>query len=59
MTKLMLMVFLGGGIGSMLRYAVQLLFAGRITPGSFPWSTFAVNLAGSFLIGLFYALKEI
>ena len=57
MTKLMLMVFLGGGIGSMLRYAAQLLFAGRITPGSFPWSTFAVNLAGSFLIGLFYALS--
>ena len=56
MMKLALLVFLGGGIGSTLRYATQFLFAGRGITGSFPWTTFAVNVAGSFLIGLFYAL---
>ncbi len=44
-----LMVFLGGGCGSALRYAV-----GFAMPSSaFPWATFAVNVVGSFAIGLF------
>lgn len=51
-----LYVFLGGGLGSALRFAVQQLLHERILPYSFPWATFAVNIAGSFLIGLFYAL---
>lgn len=52
-----LLVFLGGGLGSALRYAVQLVLHERIVPYAFPWSTFAVNIVGSFLIGLFYALS--
>lgn len=52
-----LAVFIGGGIGSALRYAVQLWLHERIVPYSFPWSTFAVNIAGCFAIGLFYGLS--
>lgn len=44
-------------MGSILRYAVQLLMRAGSPGGSFPWSTFAVNIAGSFLIGFFYALS--
>lgn len=52
-----LAVFLGGGIGSVLRYGVQELMHQWIAVYNFPWATFAVNVTGSFLIGLFYALS--
>ena len=58
MSKEIIYIFIGGGTGSALRYCVQLLMHERITPYHFPWATFAVNLLGSFLIGLFYALSE-
>ena len=57
MTKELICIFLGGGTGSVLRYAVQMMLHERIVPYSFPWATFAVNIAGSFLIGMFYALS--
>ena len=47
-------VALGGGLGAVLRYGVGLL-AARVSPavlGGWPVATFAVNLVGSFLIGL-------
>jgi len=53
--KEFLVVFLGGGLGSALRYGIQLLLNERIIPHHFPWATFAVNIIGCFLIGLFYA----
>lgn len=56
MTKILIYIFLGGGTGSVLRYAVQQLLHERIMPYTFPWATFAVNITGSFLIGLFYSL---
>ncbi len=43
------LIFLGGGCGSVLRYAAGLL----IPASSFPWATMSVNVVGSFLIGLF------
>lgn len=57
MIKTFLAVFIGGGIGSMMRYAVQLLMHQRLTPYNFPWATLSVNIIGSFLIGLFYAVS--
>lgn len=57
MIKLFLAVFLGGGLGSMMRYGIQMLMHERIVAYNFPWATFTVNIAGSFLIGLFYALS--
>ncbi|MCM1369694.1 MAG: fluoride efflux transporter CrcB [Candidatus Amulumruptor caecigallinarius] len=58
MVKVLLCVFFGGGIGSVLRYGVQMLLHEKITAYDFPWSTLAVNIAGSFLIGLFYAFSD-
>ncbi len=48
-------VFLGGGLGSVCRYAVGRLPVFRHA-GTYPWSTFAVNAAGSLLIGFLSAL---
>lgn len=58
MTKELIFIFLGGGTGSALRYCIQLLMHERIVPYTFPWATLTVNLLGSFLIGLFYAISE-
>lgn len=55
MTQTLFLIFMGGGIGSLLRYSIQLLLHQRITPFLFPWATLSANIAGSFLIGLFYA----
>lgn len=46
-------VFVGGGLGSALRYLCNL---GLQKWPQFPYSTLCVNLLGSFCIGLFYAL---
>lgn len=52
---LFLLVFVGGGIGSMARYAMATVVQ-RSFPGPFPIGTFLVNLAGCFAIGFFGAL---
>lgn len=57
MIKNILLVGLGGGAGSILRYWCQKWFAEH-TVQNFPWSTFTVNLTGCFLIGLIYAVAE-
>ncbi|NNK40677.1 MAG: fluoride efflux transporter CrcB [Winogradskyella sp.] len=48
--KHLILVFLGGGLGSALRYGVGLFFQDSKT--DFPIATFAVNIIGSFLIGI-------
>jgi fluoride exporter len=44
------LVMLGGGIGSLLRYGCSQL-AGRLFENSFAWGTLLVNLLGCLLIG--------
>ena len=51
-----LWVFLGAGVGGLLRYAVSGLFAER-WGGTFPWHTFAINVGGAFLLGALMALS--
>lgn len=57
MIKYILIVGLGGGIGSILRYLCQKWIYG-FYPHPFPWATFAVNILGCFLIGVLYAITE-
>ena len=46
------MVFLGGGVGSCLRYAIAKILYTELQP-SFPLGTFVVNILGCAAIGLF------
>ncbi|MBN8570539.1 MAG: fluoride efflux transporter CrcB [Ignavibacteria bacterium] len=55
--KEIILVFLGGGIGSALRYLISKSFTGWIN-NPFPYSTFLVNIIGCFLIGIFLTLPE-
>lgn len=52
---LVVLVFVGGGLGSVLRYALATVVQ-RAAPGAFPAGTFLVNLAGCFAIGVVGAL---
>ncbi len=46
-----LLVVLGAAVGAPLRYATDRLVQSRHGSG-FPWGTFTVNVAGSFVLGL-------
>jgi CrcB protein len=51
------LLFMGGGTGAALRYAVGLWVDARTGPG-FPWGTFAVNISGCFAIGVLATLAD-
>jgi fluoride exporter len=53
MLKNLLLVGLGGGLGSVLRYAAALVISSKY----FPYSTLAVNIIGSFIIGIVFAMS--
>lgn len=55
--KAILLIAVGSGIGGVLRYGMQ-TYIYRLYPFSFPLGTFAVNILGCFLIGLFAAIGE-
>lgn len=50
-----IMVFVGGGLGSMARYGVNLLAASWLGT-AFPYGTLAVNALGGLVMGLFTGL---
>jgi fluoride exporter len=49
-----LLVVLGAIVGAPLRYLTDRLVQSR-HDSVFPWGTFAVNVAGSFILGMLYA----
>src|SRR5690625_2144835 len=57
MMKAILFVGAGGFAGSILRYLLQWIISKSITT-PFPWPTFVVNILGSFIIGVLYALSD-
>ena len=52
--KILLWVFLGGGLGSSLRYGLHLIF--KNTSSQYPIGTFTANLIGCLLIGIFFGI---
>ncbi len=55
MIKQLIIVGLGGGIGSIFRYLTSIL-ASKYYVGLFPAGTFMINMLGCLLIGLFMGL---
>lgn len=55
MIRNLLLIGLGGCMGTMARYLCQRWFAVNY-PGPFPYGTFLVNITGCFLIGLFWGM---
>jgi len=57
MLRTILLVGSGGFIGSVMRYFVQYYMEKNLI-STFPWGTLIANIAGSFLIGIVFALAE-
>jgi CrcB protein len=57
MLRTLLFVGTGGFIGSILRYLVQ-YYTEKIMASTFPLGTLIANIAGSFILGIIFALAE-
>lgn len=53
--RLLVLATLGGGIGAGLRYLVQITMI-KVLGLGFPWWTFAINVVGSFAMGVVVTL---
>ncbi|MDD8058217.1 MULTISPECIES: fluoride efflux transporter CrcB [Shewanella] len=53
-----LLVAIGGSIGAVLRYLLS-IFMIQLFGSSFPFGTLMVNILGSFLMGVVYALGQL
>lgn len=51
----LLLIAVGGAAGAVSRYLVDTWVSERAA-SAFPWGTFAVNMTGSFVLGLLFAL---
>jgi CrcB protein len=54
--KPLLIIGLGGGIGSIFRYLIQ-IYIGRSITQAFPLGTLLVNISGCLIIGLLYGFS--
>ena len=57
MDRNVLLVGVGGFVGSVARYLVAVLFANQFS-SVFPFATLTVNVVGCFLIGIIFALSD-
>uniref|UniRef100_UPI00378315D8 fluoride efflux transporter CrcB n=1 Tax=Prosthecobacter sp. TaxID=1965333 RepID=UPI00378315D8 len=51
-----LLVFLGGGLGSVLRYLTVIGVSRLLPKAVLPWGVLAANILGSFVLGFLFAL---
>ena len=51
----LVLIALGGAAGATTRYLVDTWISAR-AGGAFPWGTFAINVSGSLVLGLLFAL---
>jgi CrcB protein len=51
------LIGLGGFAGAVARYLVDGFVADR-TGGGFPWGTLVINVTGSFVLGLLFAMSQ-
>ena len=52
----LVLIAVGGAAGTVARYAIQ-TWVVELSGGRWPWGTLAVNLSGSFVLGLVFALS--
>ncbi len=57
MIKTLCLVAVGGLAGSVCRFLASFVLLKHL-PSSYPWPTFAVNVLGCFLIGIFWGLGQ-
>jgi CrcB protein len=53
--RTVIVVGVAGFIGAIARYGIDGLIVQR-SGGSFPWGTFLINISGSFVLGLLFAV---
>ena len=58
-TAVLVVVALGGASGAVLRHALDVLTAASVPAQGFPWTTFAINVVGSFLLGALPVLPRV
>ena len=57
MVKILLLIGSGSFLGGVFRYLISKSIQSNIS-SAFPFGTFAVNIIGCFLIGLFFGISE-
>jgi fluoride exporter len=57
MLRTIILVGTGGFIGSVMRYLVQ-YYMEKSMMSTFPWGTLAANIAGSFIMGVVFAMAD-
>jgi len=57
MERNLLLVGIGGFVGSIARYLVAVVFASQV-PSVFPFASLTVNIVGCFVIGVLFALSD-
>lgn len=53
----LLLIGIGGALGSVLRYTLGIIIHERHSKLNFPTATFLINISGSFLLGIFTGLQ--
>ncbi|GEO10772.1 fluoride efflux transporter CrcB [Segetibacter aerophilus] len=54
----LILIGLGGALGSIVRYLVSLYVSKQFSSMAFPYGTFAVNVIGCVIIGIVYGMSE-